>query len=202
MIGYLSGRLMHRQPPFLLLDVGGVGYELEAPMTTFYDLPDDDRPVSLFVHLLVREDAQLLFGFSERAQRELFRNLLRVHGVGPRVALAILSTLSADQLIACVHREDVPTLTRVPGIGAKTAERMIFNLRDRLDAIGQASGEGGPSQADAANATQDAIGALLALGYKMADATRAVRAVEAQAEGQGVRREKLIRNALQHLSKR
>ncbi len=205
MIGYLSGRLMHRQPPFLLLDVGGVGYELEAPMTTFYDLPDDDRPVSLFVHLLVREDAQLLFGFSELAQRELFRNLLRVHGVGPRVALAILSTLSADQLIACVHREDVPTLTRVPGIGAKTAERMIFNLRDRLDAIGQASGEGAPNQADAANATQDAIGALLALGYKMADANRAVRAVEAQAEsqsdGQGVRREELIRNALQHLSK-
>lgn len=206
MIGYLSGRLMHRQPPFLLLDVNGVGYELEAPMTTFYDLPDDDRPISLFVHLLVREDAQLLFGFSELAQRELFRSLLRVHGVGPRVALAILSTLSADQLIACVHREDVPTLTRVPGIGAKTAERMIFNLRDRLDAIGQASGEGAsPSQTGAASAMQDAIGALLALGYKMADANRAVRAVEAEAQaqsdGQGVRREELIRNALQHLSK-
>ena len=195
MIGHLSGRLMQKQPPFLLLEVGGVGYELEAPMTTFYDLPEDDRPVSLFVHLVVREDAQLLYGFSDQPQRELFRALLRINGVGPRVALAILSTLSAGQFIACIHREDVAALTRVPGIGKKTAQRMILDLRDRIDTLGSAD----PAAADPANAgpVQDAIGALLALGYKAADANRAVRAVETEGGG----REDLIRNALQYLSK-
>ncbi len=195
MIGHLSGRLMQKQPPFLLLEVGGVGYELEAPMTTFYDLPEDDRPVSLFVHLVVREDAQLLYGFSDQPQRELFRALLRINGVGPRVALAILSTLSAGQFIACIHREDVAALTRVPGIGKKTAQRMILDLRDRIDTLGAAD----HAAADPANAgpVQDAIGALLALGYKAADANRAVRAVETDGGG----REDLIRNALQYLSK-
>ena len=200
MIGYLSGRLMQKQPPFLLLDVGGVGYELEAPMTTFYDLPEADHQVSLFVHLVVREDAQLLFGFSNQSQRELFRRLIKINGVGPRVALAILSTLSAAQFIACIHREDVATLTRVPGIGAKTAQRMIFDLRDRIDTLG---GPGGPDGVDGEtpdhdpSPVQDAIGALLALGYKAADAGRAVRAVETEGGG----REDLIRNALQRLSK-
>ena len=200
MIGYLSGRLMQKQPPFLLLDVGGVGYELEAPMTTFYDLPETDHQVSLFVHLVVREDAQLLFGFSNQSQRELFRRLIKINGVGPRVALAILSTLSAAQFIACIHREDVATLTRVPGIGAKTAQRMIFDLRDRIDTFG---GPGGPDGVDGEtpdhdpSPVQDAIGALLALGYKAADAGRAVRAVETEGGG----REDLIRNALQRLSK-
>ena len=203
MIGYLSGRLMQKQPPFLLLDVGGVGYELEAPMTTFYDLPEPDRQVALFVHLLVREDAQLLFGFSDQPQRELFRALLKVNGVGPKVALAILSTLSAPQLVACIHRSDVATLTRVPGIGAKTAERMILDMRDRIDALGGADGGGDGTGAGAdgdgtpQGAMQDAVGALLALGYKTADANRALRAVE----GKSSRRDDLIRNALQYLSK-
>ena len=206
MIGYLSGRLMQKKPPFLLLDVGGVGYELEAPMTTFYDLPEVGRPgeppgteqkVSLFVHLLVREDAQLLFGFSDQPQRELFRSLLRINGVGPRVALAILSTLSTDQFIDCIHREDVSVLTRVPGIGGKTAARMILDLRDRIDALGQSDGTVAPPGHAGAAPVQDAIGALLALGYKTADANRAVRAVESR----GGEREELIRNALQHLSK-
>ena len=202
MIGYLSGRLMQKQPPFLLLDVGGVGYELEAPMTTFYDLPEPDRQVALFVHLLVREDAQLLFGFSDQPQRELFRALLKVNGVGPKVALAILSTLSAPQLVGCIHRSDVATLTRVPGIGAKTAERMILDMRDRIDALGgTGGGDGTGAGADAdgtpQGAMQDAVGALLALGYKTADANRALRAVE----GKSSRRDDLIRNALQYLSK-
>lgn len=195
MIGHLSGRLVHKQPPFLLLDVGGVGYELEAPMTTFYDLPEDDRQVSLFVHLVVREDAQLLFGFSDQPQRALFRRLIRINGVGPRVALAILSTLSAGQFIACIHREDVPALTRVPGIGKKTAQRMILDLRDRIDTLGPM--DGGIPSAGEPGSVQDAIGALLALGYKAADANRAVRAVETEGGG----REDLIRSALQHLSK-
>ena len=198
MIGHLNGRLIHKQPPFLLLDVGGVGYELEAPMTTFYDLPDDQREVSLYVHLVVREDAHLLFGFSDRPQRELFRNLLRINGIGPRVALAILSTLSAAQFTACVHREDVQALTRVPGIGKKTAQRMIFDLRERLDVISPAGGQTATADPDDdPGPARDAIGALLALGYKTADAHRAVRAVEAESGG----REALIRNALQYLNK-
>ncbi|MGI9311223.1 MAG: Holliday junction branch migration protein RuvA [bacterium] len=194
MIGFLHGRLLQKRPPFLLLDVNGVGYELEAPMTTFYDLPDDDRAVSLFVHLVVREDAQLLFGFSDQPQRELFRGLLRVNGVGPRVALAVLSSMSADQFVACIQRQDAGALARVPGIGKKTAERMLLDLRDRIDALAQDDSGDASAVADPA---QDAVGALIALGYKAADANRAVRAVEQQ----GGKREALIRNALQHLSK-
>ncbi len=206
MIGYLSGRLMQKRPPFLLLDVGGVGYELEAPMPTFYDLPEDRGQVSLFVHLVVREDAQLLYGFPDQPQRELFRSLLKINGVGPRVALAILSTLSAGQFIACIHREDVPALTRVPGIGARTAERIILDLRDRIDALtpsARPAGAGAPPAGDAVvqypapDPVQDAIGALLALGYKPAAAARAVHAVESEGGG----REGLIRNALRRLSK-
>ena len=200
MLGYLRGQLLWKQPPFLLLDVGGVGYELEAPMTTFYDLPEPgaEQPVALFVHLLVREDAQLLFGFSARMERELFRALLKVNGVGPKVALAILSTLSAEQLSACIQRSDTATLTRVPGIGAKTAERLILDMRDRIGALGAAAGDapGGDGGAPP-SAAQDAVGALLALGYKAADANKAVRAVE----GQSGTRDELIRNALQYLSK-
>lgn len=196
MIGLLTGRLAHKHPPFLLLDVGGVGYELEAPMTTFYALPDIGEPASLFVHLLVRDDAHLLFGFSDRAQRELFRALLKVTGVGPRVALAILSTLSAEQLVACIQQADVKTLTRVPGIGAKTAERMILDMRDRI-----ASSTGGDDSAaaatDAHDPVQDAVSALIALGYKAAEAAKAVRAVE----GKSAERDDLIRNALQQLSR-
>lgn len=199
MIGFLSGTLAHKHPPFLLLDVGGVGYELEAPMTTFYRLPDAGQPASLFVHHLVREDAQLLFGFSDRAQRESFRALLKVTGIGPRAALAILSTLSAEQLVACIQQADVKTLTRVPGIGAKTAERMILDMRDRI-ASSTSAGDGDGDATDAAAAhdpVQDAISALIALGYKAAEAAKAVRAVEAQSG----ERDDLIRNALQQLSR-
>jgi len=193
MIGYLSGTLLRRQPPFLLLDVGGVGYELEAPMPVFYDLPGDEQRVSLFVHHLVREDAQLLFGFAEFAQRELFRSLLKVSGVGPRVALAVLSSLSAARFAECIRNADAAALARVPGIGKKTAERMLFDLRERIDALPQAE----PGAERQSAPTQDAVGALLALGYKAAAALAAVRAVESRGGG----REELIRNALQHLSK-
>jgi len=195
MIGFLSGNLVQKHPPFLLLDVGGVGYELEAPMTTFYALPDAGQPASLFVHHLVREDAQLLFGFSDRPQRELFRALLKVTGVGPRVALAILSTLSAEQLVACIQHADVPALTRVPGIGAKTAERMILDMRDRVASAGAGAADD-PAPVAEQDPVQDAVSALIALGYKAADASKAVRAVEAKSG----ERDDLIRNALQHLS--
>jgi len=197
MIGFLSGKLAHKHPPFLLLDVGGVGYELEAPMTTFYALPDAGQPASLFVHLLVRDDAHLLFGFSDLAQRELFRSLLKVTGVGPRVALAILSTLSAEQLVACIQQADVKTLTRVPGIGAKTAERMILDMRDRIASATSTVDDATDTATDAHDPVQDAVSALIALGYKAAEATKAVRAVE----GISTERDDLIRNALQQLSR-
>ncbi len=202
MIGSLRGTLRQKTPPFLVLDVGGVGYELEAPMNTFYDLPEEDQEVSLFTHLLVREDAQLLFGFSDRAQRELFRSLLKVSGVGPRVGLAILSTLTSGQFVQCVRHQDTATLTTVPGIGKKTAERMLLELRDRIkDMVGEGDplSQGGRPHSDAPhNPVDDAVGALVALGYRAADAARAVDAVEADANG----REDLIRLSLQLLSKR
>lgn len=202
MIGMLRGLLMQKQPPFLVLDVQGVGYELEAPMATFYDLPDEQQEASLYTHLVVREDAQLLYGFSDRAQRELFRSLLKVNGVGPRVGLAILSTLSTRQFVQCVQQGDALTLTSVPGIGKKTAERMLLDLRDRVATLSESlAAEGAMLPAGAEmvqNPVEDAIGALIALGYKAADASRAVRSVE----DQGPARDDLIRNALQVLSKR
>lgn len=200
MIGFLRGTLLQKMPPFLVLDVGGVGYELEAPMTTFYDLPGEQEEVSLFTHLLVREDAQLLFGFSDPSQRGLFRSLLRVSGVGPRVGLAILSTLTVGQFVQCVRRQDARSLTVVPGIGQKTAERMLLDMRDRidLDSLVDTAGADPSSGRAAHNPVDDAVGALVALGYRAPDANRAVRAVEDQCEG----REDLIRLALKMLSNR
>jgi len=199
-IGFLRGRLLGKRPPFLLLDVNGVGYEVEAPMTTFYALPEENQEVSLYVHLVVREDAQLLFGFSDRPQRELFRSLLKINGVGPKVGLAILSTLNTDDFIACIHREDAAMLTRVPGIGKKTAERMIIDMRDRIEEFGaSAGGITTPTHTPSPeNPVQDAVGALIALGYKSADANKAIRAVESD----GHQRDDLIRNALRYLTKR
>jgi Holliday junction DNA helicase RuvA len=201
MIGFLRGTLLQKLPPFLVLDVHGVGYELEAPMTTFYDLPEEREDVSLYTHLVVREDAQLLFGFSDHAQRELFRSLLKVSGVGPRVALAILSTLSTAQFIQCVQRQDTLTLTTVPGIGKKTAERMLLDLRDRVMDLGtddDGTAVAADSPAGGHSPKEDAIGALLALGYRRQDADRAVRSAAEEADG----REDLIRRALQSLSQR
>ena len=194
MIGRLTGKLVYKQPPRLLIDVEGVGYELEAPMTAFYDLPEPGGEVSLYTHMVVRDDAHLLFGFSVLRQRDLFRSLLKVSGVGPRVALAILSGLTADELVACVTAGDVASLTRVPGIGRKTAERLIVDLRDRLDV----TGDGGPVLAGTSPLTpeQDAVSALVALGYRHIDATRAVR--DAATEESGV--EGLIRAALKSLA--
>ncbi len=202
MIGSLNGILLHKLPPFLVLDVHGVGYELEAPMATFYDLPEENQEVLLFTHLVVREDAQLLYGFSDRAQRELFRSLLKINGVGPRVGLAILSTLSTAQFVQCVSQQDAVTLTSVPGIGKKTAERMLLEMRDRMELLKDITASPGVSAADAMvaaeNPVEDAIGALIALGYKVADANQAVRAVEEQSTA----RDDLIRGALQFLSRR
>ena len=165
MIAYLRGRLLEKRPPALVLDVQGIGYELEAPMTTFYDLPASGAEVVLHVHFVVREDAQLLYGFTQPQQRDLFRNLLRVSGVGPRVALAILSTLTAEEFHACMAGEDVDRLTHVPGIGRKTAQRLIVEMRDRL--LKEADLPTAAAAVDSAPApvspVQDAVSALMEL---------------------------------------
>jgi len=178
MIGRLRGVLTEKQPPWLLLDVGGVGYEIEAPMSTFYLLPAIGSEVQLFTHLVVREDAQLLYGFAAATERRLFRELIRVSGIGPRVALAILSGMDAAEFARCVQNKDSAALTRVPGIGKKTAERLLVEMRDRLDGWSPApasSTSDGTNGADAGNTSvSDAVAALIALGYKSTEANRLI----------------------------
>ncbi|OGI45739.1 MAG: Holliday junction DNA helicase RuvA [Candidatus Muproteobacteria bacterium RIFCSPHIGHO2_01_FULL_65_16] len=188
MIGRLRGILARKEPPALLVDVGGVGYELEAPMTTFYDLPAVGETVTLYTHLVVREDAHLLYGFAREAQRRLFRDLLKVNGVGPRVALAVLSGLADEEFVRAVNQEDVARLTQVPGIGRKTAERLIMEMRDKLP-------EAAPGPA-AADPVSEAVSALIALGYKPNEASRAVRAVPAG----DLSAEEIIRQALKGMA--
>jgi len=194
-IGLLRGRLLARQPPSLLLDVQGVGYEVDAPMTTFYELPDVGAEVTLYTHLAVREDAHTLYGFLKPGDRNLFRTLLRVNGVGARLALAILSGMETPRFIHCVQEGDTATLVRLPGIGKKTAERLVIELRDRLE-----TGQGGggvtpadPSAAVAASPVEDAVSALVGLGYKPQEASRMVRAIDTEA----LSSEEIIRSALQ-----
>ena len=196
MIGRLSGILARKEPPSLLLDVNGVGYELEAPMSTFYDLPATGEKVTLYTHLVVREDAQLLYGFSRESQRQLFRSLLKVNGVGPRVALAVLSGLTESELLTCLAHEDIARLTKVPGIGRKTAERLIVELRDKVD-LTVAPIAGTARQATvAADPVSEAVSALIALGYKPVEANRAVSSIP----GTGLKSEDLIRQALKGLA--
>ncbi len=196
MIGRLTGVLARKEPPALLVDVNGVGYELEAPMTTFYDLPAVGEKVTLFTHLVVREDAHLLYGFSRESQRRLFRDLLKINGVGPRVALAVLSGLSEEEFVRCVQHEDIARLIQVPGIGRKTAERLVIEMRDKLPATPETA-----AQAPAASAVNDpvseAVSALIALGYKPNEASRVVRTVPSK----GLGAEEIIRQALKAMAK-
>jgi Holliday junction DNA helicase RuvA len=197
-IGSLRGLIAAKNPPQLLLEVGGVGYELEAPMSTFYSLPALGAEVRLLTHLVVREDAHVLYGFASLAERRLFRSLLKVSGVGPKIALAILSGVSVEAFAQCVMSGDVGTLTRVPGVGRKTAERLVVEMRDRLSPLGDglpAAGGAGTAGATlhAGGAEGEAFGALVALGYKPAEATRMIKAVATPASNT----EDLIRRALQ-----
>ncbi len=197
MIAYLRGRLLEKRPPVVVLDVQGVGYELEAPMTTFYELPETGTDVVLHTHLVVREDAQLLYGFADVQQRDLFRSLLRVNGVGPRVGLAILSSLPAAEFVRCVANDDLARLTKVPGIGRKTAQRLLVEMRDSVTAnTPSADSEPDATPAPVANPIHDAISALVSLGYKPMDASRAVR----QVNGNDLSSEDLIRQALRSLA--
>ena len=196
MIAWIQGTLQEKQPPTILVNVNGVGYELEAPMSTFYELPAVEQTVTLFVHMVVREDAQLLYAFSNRQQRELFRSLIKVNGVGPKVALAVLSTLSASELMQCMANEDVDQLIRVPGIGKKTAQRLVVEMKDRLQReFGDLAAEAAVESAGASNPRQDAIQALTSLGYKSSDAGRAVRSL-----ADDLSSEEMIRQALRSLS--
>lgn len=193
MIGRLRGRLLLKRPPHLLVDVQGVGYELEAPMTTFYRLPEIGVEIHLYTHFVVREDAQLLFGFATEQERRLFRTLLKVNGVGAKTALTILSGMEADMLARCIQAGDTDRLVRLPGIGKKTAERLIVEMRDRLG--DWESGEAAATAAGPAEppgAMEEAISALIGLGYKPQEASRFVHGV---AKG-GMKSEDIIREAL------
>ena len=189
MIARLHGILLEVTPPALLLDVSGVGYEVFAPMTTFYQLPPLQQPVTLHTHFVVREDAQQLYGFISAMERELFRTLIKVNGVGPKMALGIMSGMEAALLVQCVQGNQVDALTRIPGVGKKTAERLIIELRDKLTAW-----QGAAPAAPAPQADQEAESALIALGYKLAEAARLVSA--AQAEQPAATSQQLIRLAL------
>ncbi len=199
MIGRLSGILLRKEPPALLVDVNGVGYELEAPMTAFYDLPAVGEKVTLHTHLVVRDDAHLLYGFSRESQRRLFRELLKVNGVGPRVALAVLSGLSDREFIRCVAEEDIARLTKVPGIGRKTAERLVVEMRDKLPAdIAIPVPDAAPGiGAETLDAVSEAVSALVALGYKPPEASRMVRGLDTR----GLGTEEIIRQALKGMAR-
>lgn len=193
MIGRISGVILHKQPPHLLIEAGGIGYELEAPMTTFYNLPDVGDKVTLHTHLVVREDAHLLFGFGSERERQLFRTLLKVNGVGARLALAILSGIETEDFVRVVHDGDINQLTHLPGVGRKTAERLIVEMRDRLKDWQPAAITISAANADTeVDAVAEAVSALIALGYKPNEASRFVHAV---AES-GMSSEAIIRAAL------
>ena len=194
MIGRLRGTLVGKQPPWLVIDVGGVGYELEAPMSTFYDLPETGREVVLLTHYAVKEDSVALYGFLTDGERQLFRNLLKVSGIGAKIALAVLSGASVDEFARLVQGGDVAALTRIPGIGKKTAERIVVELRDRVAALGGGvpaaiSGKAGAGPMDPLS---EATIALQSLGYKPPEATRMAR----QAFEDGDSAEAVIRKAL------
>ena len=202
MIGFLRGRIVVKQPPGMTLDVNGVGYELEASMNTFYQLPGAGEEVEILTHLIVREDAHALYGFSTEDERYLFRALIRISGVGAKMALAILSGISTMEFRHCIETGDATRLTRLPGVGNKTAQRLIVEMRDRLQSgpAGHPAGETGNRPGGSANQpgakpvepVGDAVSALISLGYRPQEASRLVHGVAAD----GMDSEALIRAAL------
>jgi len=199
MIGRLKGEIVAKHPPQVLIDVAGVGYEVEAPMSTFYDLPGVGESVTLITHLVVREDAHILYGFLRERDRALFRSLLKVTGVGAKMALAILSGMDAQRFVLCVEQEDITALSCLPGIGKKTAQRLVMEMKDRIMDLGfQAVPAAGAWLGAAADSTaepsalSDAVSALIALGYRPVDANRMARSVDDGAKTS----EEIIRAAL------
>lgn len=199
MIGRLRGTLIEKQPGHVLVEAAGLGYEVDIPYTTFFHLPDPGHEVILHTHFAVREDAHSLYGFASRLDRDLFRLLIKVNGVGPKLAVGILSGLDADQFIRCVEQRDASALVKLPGVGKKTAERLLIDMGDRIGQLegqfavrGAVRGTDTPAAPRQQDATEEAEAALVALGYKPQEAARAIsRVAEA-----GMSREELIRHAL------
>lgn len=200
MIGWIKGQILEKKAPELLVNVNGIGYEIQAPMSTFYTLPEQGE-IELFTHFVVREDAQLLFGFASKAERKLFRAVIKVNGVGPKLGLTILSSIEPDRFVHCVHEQDVQALTKVPGIGKKTAERLLIEMKDKLndwyidvDAVLP----GFEDSASNHSLLSEAESALMALGYKANDAHK--MALTAAKEAAANTPEDIIRIALRSLS--
>jgi Holliday junction DNA helicase RuvA len=206
MIGHIRGILIEKQPPQLVVEANGIGYEIEASMQTFYKLPELLTELKIYTHFVVREDAQLLFGFYDKTERALFRVLIKASGVGPKLAIAILSGMSTTQFAACVLREDSATLTKIPGVGKKTAERLVVEFKDKVAALGleqqdsfELTGTELPSAIASTNQyIDDAQSALVALGYKPVLATKAVAAAHKKL-GQVNSSEELIRVSLKSM---
>jgi len=198
MIGRLKGTLLSKQPPTLLLDVNGVGYEVDAPMSTFYQLPEVNQDIVLHTHLVVREDVQQLCGFISETERSMFRSLIKINGVGPKLALSILSAISADDFARCIQDGDTATLVRLPGVGKKTAERLVIEMRDKLkdwqvDALSNGKTPTGMIDIQhSADPVEEAVSALIALGYKPPQASRMV----SQIDRHDLSSEEIIRDAL------
>lgn len=204
MITHLHGVLVEKLPPQLVIDVQGVGYEVDAPMTTFYRLPAVGENVQLFTHQVIREDAHVLYGFATRDERTLFRSLIKVNGVGPKVALAILSGMEAPQFVRCITTHDVGSLTRIPGIGKKTAERLVVEMQDRLPTslntvlnapVAGKDGKLAPTLSPMQTAIAEAEAALIALGYKPQEAAKAISAIDTD----GLKSEDIIRLSLKNM---
>jgi Holliday junction DNA helicase RuvA len=194
MIGQLRGIILEKQPPLLLLSVNGVGYEIDAPMSTFYRLPDVGQEIILHTHLIVREDAHHLYGFNDKEDRAMFRTLLKVNGVGPRMALTILSSMDTAAFVRCIAHNDIASLVNLPGVGKKTAERLLIEMRDKIAHwLDQASAPVTIASGSRNSIVQDAISALIALGYKPTEASRVVSKVDDGA----LSSEDMIRRALQ-----
>lgn len=191
MIGSLRGRLTFKQAPHIVVECNGVGYEVETPMSTFLDLPDVGAELFLHTHLLVREDAQILYGFSSDEERTLFRTLLKVNRVGAKMALGVLSAMTANDFRRCVEYEDTTTLSKIPGVGKKTAERLIIEMRDRIDTVTSPQG-GGTAVKVEASARSEAFDALVALGYKANEVNKLISKLDIEDKSA----EEIIRRAL------
>lgn len=196
MIGFLRGKILLKQPPRLLIDVNGVGYEVDATMSTFYGLAEVGQEIQLYTHLAVSENSQTLYGFSSAAEKEMFRQLIKVSGIGSRSALTILSGISVQDFIYCVQNEDTATLVRLPGIGKKTAERLVIEMRDRINIESVVSKTGEPISLERQKISprQEATDALMALGYKLPEITRLIKTI---ANDDALSTEEIIRLALQ-----
>ena len=208
MIGRITGILLEKQAPELLIDVQGLGYEVQVSLTTFFGLPACGEKVTLHTHFVVREDAQLLYGFAEQSERELFRTLIKVSGVGPKMALAILSGMTARDFVRCVQNNDTGTLVKLPGVGKKTAERLIVEVRDKLASFSDKFGDGLeagsqslPLSSKQSHVIAEAESALIALGYKPQEAARMVSAVVSNDADNTQTSEELIRLSLKSMAK-